>query len=86
MKAYEEGGEKLLGGSLDGTGEESDNVGGLLTSDLTLGDEIAEDQESGIGSRKDQSVDHNLANKERMKKIIIVFTFLLYIYIRYNTS
>ena len=70
MKAYEEGGEKLLGGSLDGAGEESNNVGSLLTSDLTLGDKIAEDQESGVGSRKDQSVDHNLAEKEKNKHFI----------------
>ncbi len=78
MKAYEEGGEKLLGGSLDGTGEESNNVGGLLTSNLTLGDEIAEDQESGIGSRKDQSVDHNLANKEKYKNFNLSFFLLIY--------
>ena len=57
---YDEAVEQVLGGGLDSSDEEGNGLNGLFTGDAALQDQIADDHQSGVGSRQHQSVHNDL--------------------------
>jgi hypothetical protein len=64
---YDEAVEHVLGGGLDGADEEGNSLNGLFTGDAAPQDQIADDHQSGVGSRQHQSVHNDLAVEKKFK-------------------
>ncbi len=66
-RTYDEAVEHVLGGGLDSSDEEGNSLDGLFTGDAAPQDQIADDHQSGVGSRQNQSIHNDLAVEKKLK-------------------